>query len=212
MKSCNEVASTVFLRRNEYENTQRRKQDIYRRISTVVSSVAIVLVLMTSVGTCYVLAVNNGLIDDFLGILQTTVIEYQVNENGEIIYPMPDWGIAISAADVTTTGMTLNIAQSGGDTTNTLITGPDFYLEVHTNNRWEVMPEKDGGNVWDYYPYSIPLNGAIEFKIDWSNIYGELSPGTYRLCKSVSNHFPTEDGQSYTYSIEFTISNQQSTP
>lgn len=205
MKSYNEVANNVFLRRSEYESRQRYRQDIYRRISTAVSSVAIALVLMTSVGTCYVLAVNNGLIDDFLGVLQTTEIEYQVNENGEIIYPMPDWGITMSASDITPTGVTLIISQSGGNITDTLITGPDFYLDVKTDNRWEVLKAKDGSNIWNFSAYSIPLNDSIEFEIDWINIYGVLTPGTYRLCKTVLDHYPTEDGHCYTYSIEFTI-------
>lgn len=205
MKSYNEVANNVFIRRNEYESKRRHRQDIYRRVSSAVSAIAIVLGLMTSVGTCYVLAVNYGLIDDFLGVLQTTEIEYQVNENGEIIYPKPDWGITVSAEDVTPTGLMLNITQSGENIPETLIIGPEFYLEVQTDTGWEVMKAKDGSNVWIFTTNYLPADETTEFEIDWTNIYGELTPGTYRICKSVWDHLPTEDGQSYTYTIEFTI-------
>lgn len=205
MKSYNEVANNVFLRRSEYESKKQHRRDIYRRGLTAVSSVAIVLCLITSVGTCYVLAVNNGLIDDFLGILHTTEIEYQINEKGEIIYPMPDWGITVSAEDVTPSGLMLYFTQSGGNIPEKLIVGSEFYLEVQTNTGWEIMKAKDGSNVWIFTANYLPADETTEFEIDWTNIYGELPPGTYRVCKTVWDHLPTEDGQSYTYSIEFTI-------
>lgn len=55
----------------------------------------------------------------------TTEIQYRVNDDGEIVPgEMPNWGISLSASDVTPAGMTLICSQSGGDITGTLMTGP----------------------------------------------------------------------------------------
>lgn len=205
MKSYNEVANNVFLRRSEYECKKQHRRDVYRRVSTVVSSVAIALCLITSVGTCYVLAVNNGLIDDFLGVLHSTEIEYQINEKGEIIDPMPDWGITMSAEDITPSGLTLCLTQSGGNIPERLIVGTEFYLEIQTDTGWEVMEANDGSNVWNFTENYLSANETVKFEIDWTNMYGELSPGTYRVRKTVSDLLPTDAGQSYTYSIEFIV-------
>lgn len=68
MKSYNEVAHDVFRRRDEYERTHHHKKAVYRRIS-----VAIVTMLLFSVGTCYAIAASMGIIDDFLGIFSNRI-------------------------------------------------------------------------------------------------------------------------------------------
>ena len=70
MKSYNEVANDVFRRRDEYERKQCHREVIYRRVSTAMSAVAIVVMLLFTVGTGYVLAASVGIIDDFLGIFR----------------------------------------------------------------------------------------------------------------------------------------------
>ena len=213
MKSYNEVADNVFRRRDEHVAMQRRRAVAGRRFSTAMAAIAIVLVFVTTVGTSYVLAVNAGFIDDFLGIWEATEIEYQVNENGEIICnAAPDWGITMSAIDITPTGMTLTITQSGGTFPDVLITTPAFYLEMQTSTGWEAMKAKDGTNVWEFTAHYLLPNETTESEIDWSEMYGALNPGTYRICKAVSDHLPTHDGQSYTYSFEFIIASQDSLP
>ena len=213
MKSYNEVANDVFRRRDEHMAMQHSIAVVRRRFSIAMSAIAIVLVFVTTVGTSYALAVSAGFIDDFLGIWKTTEIEYQVNENGEIVCDAaPDWGITMSAVDITPTGMTLTITQSGGTLPDALITTPAFYLETQTSSGWEAMKAKDGTNIWEFTANYLLPNGTTESEIDWSEMYGALPPGTYRICKSVSDHLPTHDGQSYTYSFEFIIASQDSLP
>lgn len=70
MKSYNEVANNVFRRRDEYERKQRHREVVYRRVSAAMSAIAIVVMLLFTVGTGYVLAASLGIIDDFLGIFK----------------------------------------------------------------------------------------------------------------------------------------------
>ena len=218
MKSYNEVADDVFRRRDEHMDMQSRRAVVRRRFSTAIAVIAIVLVFVTTIGTSYVLAVNAGLLEDFLGdriwTWYTTVVEYQVNENGEIINdsPIAEWGITVSATDITPTGMTLIFTLSGDTLPDALITTQAFYLEALTSTGWEVMKAKDGSNIWEFTARNLLPNRKTEFEIDWSEMYGALNPGTYRICKSVSDHLPTHEGQSYIYSFEFTIFGQDSMP
>lgn len=68
MKSYHEVARDVFRRRDEMEREKRRREAICRRVSAAMSAVAVVVMLLLSAGTCYVLAAGVGIIEDFLHI------------------------------------------------------------------------------------------------------------------------------------------------
>lgn len=96
MKHYEEIAQNVFRRRDEYEQKQRKREVVLRRITTAASAVAIAVMLLFSVGTCYVLAASLDIFDDFLGIFtsrtnaplserQEQFIEGAVAEVGESV-------------------------------------------------------------------------------------------------------------------------------
>lgn len=68
----------------------------------------------------------------------------------------------------------------------------DFSIEVLKNGKWKTINVGNRDNNAD----ALVFLGESELVIDWSNIYGELPSGDYRIVKSF---FPwTEDG---TYGI-----------
>lgn len=112
-------------------------------------------------------------------------VEYEFDEKGALV---PDaWGLTFTAKDVTSTGCTVVFVQSGGDPTGELSTGGYFELEQYRNGQWTAVEMLPFGYelVWTDEGYIINENDSREFKPRWSDIYGELSAGKYRICKKV---------------------------
>lgn len=115
-----------------------------------------------------------------------------------------DWGITMTAEKVTSSGLTLIITQSGGIAEGSLETGSEYSIQKMENNNWvEVKPQ--GEAVWDMMSHLIASDADTEFTIDWSWLYGELSPGTYRICKTVVDFKGPGVSESQFYCAEFEI-------
>ena len=115
------------------------------------------------------------------------------------------WGITLHADDVTPSGMTLKIEQFSGEFSGNYETGQWFKLEKNVNDEWrpvETNPLID--YVWEAVAYTIKNNDITEFKVEWKWLYGELSPGYYRLTKEIMF---TEAGKfdKNLYSVDFVI-------
>ena len=64
------------------------------------------------------------------------------------------------------------------------IFGDDYYLEIKKNNNWVTVPYKsDELYVFTVVGYS--LESDSEWVVDYDVFYGTLSPGTYRIIKSI---------------------------
>ncbi len=100
----------------------------------------------------------------------------------EVVY---DWGIHLSAEDVSPTGLTLICKQSGGTVTGELSTGSYYQLHVLRDGTWKPAPTlpQEYDVVWTAEAWIIPLNGETQWEINWEWLYGELAPGTYRVSK-----------------------------
>ena len=99
-----------------------------------------------------------------------------------------NWGITLTAKNVTSTGMTLVCTQSGGTHKGELSTGAMFMLEKLSSNAWTQVPYKTGVNVgWEDMRINVPLNDASELAVNWEWLYGELPPGQYRIGKQFTD-------------------------
>ena len=117
-----------------------------------------------------------------------------------------DWGIALSAANVQPTGLTLVIAQSGGHPTGRLQYGSDYTLEVFRDGVWEQVPYGVEGNVaWTGEAYLVSMEASVEENVQWEFLYGSLSPGTYRIGKTFMDFRETGDYDTQTYWAIFAI-------
>lgn len=114
-----------------------------------------------------------------------------------------DWGITLSVKEVSPTGLTLICEQSGGLAEGGLETGSAYIIEKCEDNFWvNVQPQADA--VWDMMSHLIG-NTTTEWEIDWSWLYGELSPGTYRIGKTVVDFKESGASESQIYFAEFEI-------
>lgn len=115
-----------------------------------------------------------------------------------------DWGITLSVREVSPTGLTLVCTQSGGIAEGSLETGSAYQIEKNENGNWvEVKPQ--GEAVWDMMAHLIASNDSTEWTIDWSWLYGELSPGVYRISKTVVDFKESGASESQIYFAEFEI-------
>lgn len=96
-----------------------------------------------------------------------------------------EWGLVLAAEDVTDTGLTLRFVQSGGNPSGELETGSLYWLERETGDGWEKMEPLIEDLAWTTEAYLIAMDDETEMAVDWTALYGQLPPGSYRLGKSV---------------------------
>lgn len=116
-----------------------------------------------------------------------------------------DWGITLTAQNVTSTGMTLICTQSGGIAAGSLETGADYTLEVSTDGKIWSAVEPLSEPVWDMMSRLIPREESVEWEINWEWLYGELGAGQYRICKTITLYGESGALKSQFYCAEFEI-------
>ena len=139
------------------------------------------------------------------GIVTIQGVEYEFDENGVIV---PDeWGLTLTAKDVTPTGCTVVFTQSGGNPTGALHTGSDYVLEQYKNGQWtkvEMLPQ-EFDVVWTTEAWGIENDDSLEFSHKWEWLYGELPAGKYRIGKLVYDFRKTADYDTKMYYAYFEI-------
>lgn len=113
-----------------------------------------------------------------------------------------DLGITMTVENLTPTGCTLKVTQSGGEITGEVSCGCDFWVEQQNDGQWVSL-----GNDFDWTAEGYTLTGHTEaFVLNWEHMYGTLPEGTYRVGKLI--HSRLEAGkpidQRY-YTEPFTI-------
>ena len=122
----------------------------------------------------------------------------------------PDWGLTLSVKNVSSTGLTLVVTQSGGNPSGELMTGEPYRLITLVDETWQVveeLPLPDGvdGRGFNSIGYLIQKDETREFDIDWNWIFGELPTGTYRLIKEFIDIRENANYDPFEYWVEFVI-------
>ncbi len=116
-----------------------------------------------------------------------------------------NWGVALYAENITPTGLTLVCTQSGGEPAGELQTGCDYKLMVLENGNWEYVPYIVEEIAWTTEAYLIPMEGSMEWELNWERIYGQLPAGRYRLVKNIMDFRDAGDYDTADFYVEFTI-------
>lgn len=118
----------------------------------------------------------------------------------------PDWGLTLTASNVTSTGMTLTFTQSGGNVNDDYLnSGSYYYIETYKDGQWTEIEPKIRLNAWTEEGWPIPLNGEFVIDTSWEPLYGELPVGQYRMGKRVHDVRGPGDYDYATFYAEFTI-------
>lgn len=126
---------------------------------------------------------------------------------GTLKKPQNDWGISLSAQDVTPKGITLCCTQLGGNFEGVLETGSAYTLEVWGNGIWTDVEYKDKTSVpvWNSMAYTIKKNDITKWNINFEFIYDPLTKGRYRIGKEIMDFKSPGDFDKKTYYAEFSI-------
>ena len=118
-----------------------------------------------------------------------------------------DWGITMSAKDVTSAGMTLLIDQKGGNSTGELTYGEDFSIEIKSDEfgTWEKLGYITDEINWTDIGYILEPGAHNENQINWTYIYGYLPAGHYRLVKEFMDFRKTGDYDQCDFYMEFDV-------
>lgn len=132
---------------------------------------------------------------------EPTGVEMDVMDSGANI------GVTFAAKDITPTGMTLIVKQSGGEPTGELKTGSFYVIDKFDGSDWVGVPyvSDESSNAWDSDVYWLEMDGEIEIVMDWSEIYGELPAGKYRLSKDIVDFRGLGDFDPSMHHFEFEI-------
>ena len=131
------------------------------------------------------------------------------DETGEI-YDLEDWGLSFEITEVSPTGMTIRCTHSGGqqigllEATGYCLASNGLFLLL--NDGFEFSPPMD--NV------VLKEDDVTEFTLDWTEPYGQLSSGEYRIMLYV--HDVYDESQKHPlmrnfydtqiYNLDFTVS------
>ena len=116
------------------------------------------------------------------------------------------WGVMLYTGKVTKKGLTLRIEQFGGNPTGELQTGEWFKLEKSVNDDWQdVATNPLIDYAWNAIAYKINKNDVTVLDVEWEWLYGELTPGYYRLSKEVMDFREAGDFDKEIYQVNFTI-------
>ncbi|MBE5880844.1 MAG: hypothetical protein E7289_00830 [Lachnospiraceae bacterium] len=125
------------------------------------------------------------------------------NVSSDRLIEYNDWGVVLSAENVTPDGMTLVCTQSGGSPSGELNTGAWYELEKKIDGKW-IPSEKFAEVCWEDIAWNIPMEGRVEWDVNWTWIYGSLKSGEYRLVKELMDFRKAGDYdtcKSYAYFI-----------
>lgn len=116
-----------------------------------------------------------------------------------------DWGITLSAENVTADGLELTITQSGGSPTGDLQFGSAFYLMVKQGDVWKMVPVIIDNGAWTMEARTLSMESSVTFAVDWAWLHGTLPAGTYRLIKEIDDFRGTGNFDTQAYYVEFEI-------
>lgn len=106
---------------------------------------------------------------------------------GTVTLEEPDWNIRVTLADITATGLTFRITQTGELIGQQLFYGQYFDLERWNGSGWEALEPIEENWGFTLEAFNLPEDTTTDIPINWKWLYGELTPGTYRIGKNVSN-------------------------
>ena len=116
---------------------------------------------------------------------------YDVN-SGDNRVVQEDWGVTFEVREVNSSSITLRCTQSGGQQLGELVVDLFFIDSVREKAS---LPRLDGDTDIDsYQPRTIISRDTVsEITLDWTDIYGELSPGDYLLSLRVTDAYDPAD-------------------
>lgn len=99
--------------------------------------------------------------------------------------PTNEWGVTLTAENVTPTGLTL-VCACGDGTEERITTNSVFKIYGRQGDVWVPYERTDGEfgyKAWDDTFHEIPAGDAVSLESDWTWLHGQLPAGEYLAMK-----------------------------
>ena len=147
--------------------------------------------------------------DEAMAILDTMRWNMNKTEGGMGTYSpeSEDDTIAVSMSvkHVTPRGLTVHFRQYEKRETEELTYGEAYQLEKFNGTDWEEVPQIIDNGTFTDIGYTLPSEGEADIEVDWEWLYGRLSPGRYRITKSIVDVRKVGNNPLYYLKSEFHI-------
>ena len=113
-------------------------------------------------------------------------------------------GVSMEITEHTNHSLTLEVSNN----TDLTVQYGDYYtLEMFDEeiDTWVLVPYTDSEIAFHDLAYMPKKNEPVSWSVDWTQMYGELNAGTYRIVKTVDVLHETGGFTSYTLMAEFEI-------
>lgn len=150
-----------------------------------------------------------------LEILDTLSFDTKIKEGGAYIYSeeseIEEIALSLSLKNISPTGATLVFNQYDKTApTGELEFGAAYTMERLVDGEWEELPGPVEGSESENYvfndvAYLIETESEREKEVDWEWLHGPLSPGEYRIKKTVHDFRGTGDFDEYTIYARFVL-------
>lgn len=144
-------------------------------------------------------------------ILDTLSFSPKEREGGAYIYSqeseISEIGLLLTLKDISAAGATLVWDWYDPEAaTGELQCGDDFSLQRRKDGQWEEVPVAiEGSYGFNAVAYLLPAGEKMEQELKWEWLYGQLSPGEYRIGKGVDNFRGSGDFDQYTIYAQFIL-------
>lgn len=132
---------------------------------------------------------SDAMWDEAWSVLDTMKYNERIKEGGvgQFIRESENDEIAVimEVDHVTASGLTVRFHQYDKRDAGELIYGEGYSLQVLNGDTWEDVPMIIDNAAFHDEGYVIPPEGKTEMEINWEWLYGKLTPGTYRITKTV---------------------------
>ena len=121
-----------------------------------------------------------------------------------------DWGLKLTARDVSPDGLTIVAEQMDGKPSGELLTGSYYVLENLMDGSWKPvsMLPQEYEIAWTSEAWIIKFDDTTEWPMDWTFLYGSLQVGSYRVGKEVTDFRETGEYDTRMYYADFDIVEQ----
>ena len=113
--------------------------------------------------------------------------------------------VSMSVKSVTPSGLTVYFRQYDKRDTEELTYGEGYQLERFNGTDWEEVPQIIDNGAFNDIGYILPSEGESEIEINWEWLYGMLSPGKYRITKTIVDVRKVGNNPLYFLKSEFLI-------
>ena len=113
--------------------------------------------------------------------------------------------VIMSVTNVTPTGLTVHFRQYDKRETEELLYGEGYQLERLEGTEWVEVPQIIDNGAFNDIGYTLSSEGESEVATNWEWLYGRLSPGTYRITKSIVDVRKVGNNPLYFLTVQFMI-------